>query len=114
MREVTSARQIGGALLCLAYLVVGASGCTIRYSQTLVGTIEPVQSAPITHSASGFGIGLGSTNALTFSEPRAVNELIDSPCDLALSQSDYRGTWFSLYYVSFVWPKTETVAYCVK
>jgi hypothetical protein len=68
----------------------------------------------MTNSDSGFGMGLGTANALTFSEPRAINELINVPCDLALIQSDYRATWFSLFYLSFVLPKTETVAYCVK
>jgi hypothetical protein len=111
---MTSRRQIGGALCCLAVLVVAASGCTIRYSQTLVGTIEPVPNMPITNSDSGFGIGLGAPQAvLTLSEPKAVNELMRLPCDVALSQSDYRGTWFS-FYLTFVMPKTETVAYCVK
>ncbi|UCE85315.1 MAG: hypothetical protein JSU66_13335 [Deltaproteobacteria bacterium] len=94
---------------------LSGSGCTIRYSQTLVGEIERIEGRPLKTSESGFELGAGfNTAGLTFVEPTESYQLLDVPCDLALSQVDYRGTWFSLYYVTLNFPKVETAAYCVR
>jgi hypothetical protein len=99
-------------LATAAVLLMGGAGCTIRYSQTLVGTIDPVEGRPITNSNSGFELGL-SPAGITFSEPTETDELLDLPCDVALAQADYRAMFLS-FYISLIFPKTEAVAYCIR
>jgi hypothetical protein len=94
-------RRLQGIAAAGLILAVVGMGCTIRYSQTMVGTIEPVKSSPITNRATGIEGGIGGIGAsplvIAFSEPTAANELMNVPCDLALSQVDYRGMFFSFY-----------------
>jgi hypothetical protein len=66
--------------LCAAsVLLTGGSGCTIRYSQTLVSAIERVEGPPLKNSDSGFELGAGFQAAgLTFSEPTESAQLLMS------------------------------------
>jgi len=62
----------------------------------------PVQSA-----------GSGGSAVIAFSEPMAAHELLTVPCEVALAQVDYRGKWYSIYYITGNFPEIEVVAYCV-
>ena len=98
----------------LLLLVVVLGGCTARYSQVLVGTIRRLETTPVTHSDSGFEMGLGDPSALiAFSEPTSARDLTAPACEVELTEVDYRGTWFSVYYLAFNIPKVKTTSYCV-
>lgn len=96
-----------------ALLVMFSLGCTIRYSQTLVGTIEPIEGMPLKNQADAFALGLYPAAGIAFSEPTESSQLLDLPCDVALSQVDYRAMWFSVY-LTFLFPKIEGTAYCIR
>ena len=102
--------SLAGALLAL----LCALGCTARYSQILVGRIGRFEGPPISNSDSGIevGIGLGGSSVITFSEPASARELAAPPCEVELSQIDYRGTWYA-YYVEANFPQVEATSYCV-
>lgn len=98
----------------LLLLVVLLEGCTARYSQILVGSIRRLETTPVTNSDSGFELGLGSPAALiAFSEPTSARDLAAPACEVELTEVDYRGTWFSVYYLALNFPKVETTSYCV-
>ena len=91
-------------------------GCTARYSQILVGRIGRFEGRPITNSDSGIelgiGVPLGGTSVITFSEPPSPRDLAAPPCEIELTQIDYRATWYA-YYVVANFPEVETTSYCV-
>jgi hypothetical protein len=98
----------------LLLLVVMLGGCTARYSQVLVGSIRRLETTPVKQSDSGFEMGLGTPSALiAFSEPTSARDLSAPACEVELTEVDYRGTWFSLYYLAFNFPKVKTTSYCV-
>lgn len=110
-------RLVSAAIL----LVATSMGCTIRYSQSLVGEIARVSTTPIANSDTGIEVGIGPVQpagsggsaVIAFSEPMAAQELLTVPCEVALAQVDYRGKWYSIYYITGNFPETEVVAYCV-
>jgi hypothetical protein len=103
---------LAGALL--ASLL--ALACTARYSQILVGRIGRFEGLPISNSDSGIEVGigapLGGASVITFSEPTSARELATPPCEIELTQIDYRATWYA-YYVVANFPQVETTSYCV-
>lgn len=102
-------------LACLTVaLVLPLCSCTIRYSQSMVGSIQRISPRPVSNSDSGFGIGLHPTLlTATLSEPRSADELMTLPCDVALTEVDYRALFYA-FYISFVFPEVKDVAYCVE
>ena len=102
--------------LAIAILLVGAlPGCTVRYSQTLVGEIARVQGAPMQNSDSGVSVGIGfpsGTATIAFSEPMHAGELLNVPCEVALAYVDYRAMYFG-YYLAVDFPEVEVVSYCI-
>ena len=105
-----------GRLSIALVAALALAGCTIRYSQTMVGRITRVSGASTSNSSSGSEIGLGypgaSSLVLTLQEPKSAEDLAAAQCEAVLTQVDYRGTWFS-FYVAYNAPKVETTAYCV-
>ena len=108
-------RELVLAILLVTTLV--GTGCTIRYSQTMVGEIYPIDTPPVASESTGLGIGIGTPLAgpitITFTEPDGVDELLDVSCDLALTQTDYRSTYVA-FYLAVEIPKVEATSYCVK
>jgi len=93
-----------------------ALGCTARYSQTLIGRIGRIDGLSIANSDSGIELGIGTplvgVSVITFSEPASARDLAAPPCEIELTQIDYRGTWYA-YYVIANFPQVETTSYCV-
>jgi hypothetical protein len=79
----------------LALLIT--TGCTIRYSQSLVGEIRHFRPGSVQNADSGTEFGLmGSMALFTISEPQSTDELLSIPCEVALAEVDYRAKWFGL------------------
>ena len=111
-------QSIPRAILLLVLATAGV-GCTIRYSQTMVGEIRRVQTAPIQNADVGTSFGVLGPNAVyVLNEPRSTSELATLPCDVALAEVDYRGKWFGvpLYYVypTASFPEVQLTSYCVQ
>lgn len=91
-------------------------GCTIRYSQTLVGEIARVSTAETRNSDTGTEVGIGgplsAPAVIAFSEPMGSEELMTLPCEVAFSQIDYRGRYYA-YYIAVNFPEVEVISYCV-
>jgi len=105
------------ALACaLLVPLSSAMGCTIRYSQALVGSIERISTRPISTNDTGTEVGIGGPGApplaITFSEPMAPHELLSLPCEILVTQIDYRGKYYA-YYIGVNFPETEITSYCV-
>jgi hypothetical protein len=103
------------ALPLIACATLGV-GCTIRYSQTLVGSIERLGPSSVKNQDLGVEVGIGGPSAAplvaTFSEPESPTDLLTLPCDVANAQLDYRGAYYA-YYLAVNFPQTRTVTYCV-
>jgi hypothetical protein len=107
-----SARSLASGLL-LASLAWGM-GCTIRHSQTLVGSLERISTPAVKHRDTGIEVGFGSAGqGLTLSEPTSPHELLLAPCEVALAQTDARAMVFYFYYFTAGFPQSEVVSYCV-
>jgi len=112
--------RLPGAWVVAALLAsLVATGCTIRYSQTLVGEIRSVRGSPLQKTETGaeFGI-LGPLSLVTISEPQSAVELLSTDCDVALAEADYRGKWagWPMLYVLFPtasFPTARVTSYCV-
>lgn len=104
-------RTLASALLLVS--IAWAVGCTIRHSQMLVGELERVSTPAVKHRDTGFELGFGTAGGLTLSEPTAPHELLLTPCEMALAQTDTRAMVFYLYYFSLGFPQSEVVSYCV-
>jgi hypothetical protein len=103
------------ALALVAWVAIGG-GCTIRYSQTVVGSIERLGPSPVKNQDLGVEVGIGGPSAapavVTFSEPESPADLLTLPCEVANAQVDYRGAYYA-YYLAVNFPQTRTVTYCV-
>ena len=98
--------------LAFVLLLIG-TGCTVRYSQGMVGRIERLSERPIVNSDSGVEIGLvGPTAVIAFSEPIPAKELSSPICEYSLTEVDYRGTWYAFYIIGN-FPEIKTTGYCV-
>ena len=103
-----------GALVAASGMM---SGCTVRYSQTLVDTIQRVSVRPSQNSDSGVQVGLalplaGRLAVISFSEPMAADELLMLPCEVAFTQVDYRSIYYA-YYIAVDIPEVTTTTYCI-
>lgn len=102
-------------LSALALFATADAGCTIRYSQTLVGSIERMAPQPVKNQDLGVEVGIGTPGSspavLTFSEPESPADLLALPCDVANAQVDYRGAYYA-YYVAVNFPQTRVLSYC--
>jgi hypothetical protein len=101
------------AIACL--LLAALPGCTMRYSQTLVGEIARIQGTPMQNSDSGVSVGIGlpgQTVTIAFSEPMHAGELLNVPCDVALAYVDYRAMYIG-YYLAVDFPEVKVVSYCI-
>jgi hypothetical protein len=101
--------------LSSAFLLAAAAllaGCTLRYSQALVGRIARIEGVPISNSDSGVEVGLAPSAVIAFSEPMDARELETLPCELSLAQVDYRGKWYA-FYITVNFPEVEVKSYCV-
>lgn len=96
-------------------LVAMSMGCTIRYSQILVGEIARVSTSPMRNSDTGTEVGIGGPGSapavITFSEPMSTEELMTAPCEVAFAQIDYRGKYYA-YYIAVNFPEVEVISYC--
>ena len=105
-RAVASVALVGAALV--------ASGCTLRYSQTMVGRIVRVQPHHIQNRDGGVeaGVGFGPLGAVvTIKEPMSGRELLAVPCSLGLTQLDYRSMNYG-FYLAVAIPNVEAQMYC--
>jgi hypothetical protein len=117
MRALKTTTRAAALALTLAIV----SGCTIRYSQSMVGAVEKMTPPPpVANSDSGIEIGLGLPIAgqagpvgIAFSEPDSAEELLSLPCEVALAEVDYRGIFY-VFYIAAVFPAVETTSYCVQ
>ncbi len=101
------------ASVVVAVAALGLTGCTIRYSQNLVGEIRRVDTRPIQNADSGTEVGLlTARTVISFSEPESAHELMSLPCEVAFSQVDYRSKWYA-YLISVNFPEVEVTSYCV-
>jgi len=105
-----------------AFLAIGVSlilmapalGCTIRYSQSLAGSLKRVTTMPVKNSDGGIAVGVQPrVGVISFSEPDSAGELLSIPCEVAVSEVDYRGTFYTVY-ITAVFPEVETISYCVE
>ena len=107
----TTVRLASTAIL----LIATSMGCTIRYSQILVGEIARVPTAPMRNGDTGTEVGIGGPGAapavIAFSEPMSTKELMTVPCEVAFAQVDYRGKYYA-YYVAVNFPEVEVISYC--
>jgi hypothetical protein len=96
-------------------LVATSMGCTIRYSQVLVGEIARVSTSPMRNSDTGTEVGIGGPGSppavIAFSEPMSSDELMTVPCEVAFAQIDYRGKYYA-YYIAANFPEVEVISYC--
>jgi hypothetical protein len=103
-------RLAGLALLC------GISvGCTVRYSQSMVGRIVRVETLAHTNEDYGIAAGAGWWNTLavyTFKESPSLAELTTTRCNPALTAVDYRDIWAG-YYLGFSFPHVTVKSYCL-
>jgi hypothetical protein len=109
-----AASWLGIASLVTAPALVG---CTIRYSQALVGEIQRPMPGPVQNADSGTAFGLLGPRAVwTLHEPMSAEALQSLPCDVALAEVDYRAKWFGipLWYVypSASFPAVRVISYC--
>jgi hypothetical protein len=80
----------------------------------VVGELERVSTPALKHWDTGFEVGFGSAaQGLTLSEPTAPHELLLASCELMLTQTDTRSMVFYSYYLTFGFPQSEVVSYCV-
>jgi len=93
------------------------SGCTIRYSQTMVERIVRVSGTQAHNENSGSEIGFfvtPSTGLLTMSEPVSARDLTAGQCESDLTEIDYRGFWIPpVVYITYNMPKVTTTGYCI-
>ena len=99
--------------------VVLGLGCTMRYSQTLVGEIRRVDmTTPIQNADGGTAFGPYPNLVFVLKEPRSAVELATLPCDVPLAQVDYRAKWFGVplfyFYPSASFPEVTLTSYCVR
>ena len=100
----------------LALLIT--NGCTLRYSQSLVGEIRHFRPGSVQNADTGTEFGLmGPRAVFTVSEPLSADELLSIPCEVALAEVDYRAKWFGipLLYVMPTgrFPEVKVTSYCV-
>jgi len=107
-------RRLILSLGLVAFVAAGSLGCTIRYSQSLVGSLKRVSRSPITNSDSGISLGIQPrAGVISFSEPDSAGELLSIPCEVAVSEVDYRGVFYT-FYITAVFPEVKTISYCVE
>ena len=108
-------------LIGIAWLVTASAGCTVRYSQSIIGSIHKVQMYKRVNSDHGFDLGVGFPNGIeqfkvehgiAFSKPKGAAELASYPCDAEMVQVDYRSKW-AAYYIRVDVPKMEATTYCI-
>ncbi len=111
--------------LAITFLAVGTqmflSGCTVRYSQTIGGSIQKVENFKVVKSESGTDVGLDNggaymkvANGIAFSDPLSSKKIADYPCDFQFVQVDYRSIFYVYWFIRVDFPKAEVTAYCVK
>lgn len=100
--------------LALALVASALGGCTVRYSQSIVGEIRRVdfKGLPIRNKDSGTEVGLLYPVGIVFSEPMAADKLMALPCDVGIAEVDYRSKWYT-YYVSVNFPEVGVTSYCI-
>lgn len=99
--------------ICLVSCLAFGMGCTLRYSQTVIGSIESVESFKVVNSDSGVDVGLLAPYGITFTEPLGAGKVANYPCEVQFTQVDYRSKWYA-YYIRVDFPKVEVTTYCVK
>jgi hypothetical protein len=110
--------------IAIMFLVVGIqlllTGCTVRYSQTIGGSIQKAESFKVVNSESGTDVGLNqggayikAANGIAFSEQLSAKKTASYPCDFQFTQVDYRSRFY-VYWIRVDFPKVETTSYCIK
>jgi hypothetical protein len=110
--------------IAIAFLVIGIqlllAGCTVRYSQTIGGSIHKADSFKVVNSESGMDIGFNgggsyvkAANGIAFGDQLSAKETANYPCDMQFTEVDYR-TRFYVYWIRIDFPKVETTTYCIK
>ena len=83
------------------------TGCTVRYSKSLVGTVSIKQYKPLTSESSGLEIYY-----IVGDEPESARNLsFNLACENALTQVDYRSNIFT-FFVPFSLPKVKVKTLC--
>jgi hypothetical protein len=108
-------------LIGIAWLVTASAACTVRYSQSITGSIHKVQTYKIMNSDNGIDVGLGFGgdtdeykigHGIAFREPKGPAELAGYPCDAQMTQVDYRSKWYAEY-IRVDSPEVEVTTYCI-
>jgi len=100
-------------LIGIAWLATAMAGCTMRYSQSITGSIHKVQNYKLVNSSNGTDVGLEIFQyGITFREPKGAAELSSYPCDAQVMQVDYRSKWYA-YYIRVDSPAVEVTTYCI-
>ncbi len=97
-------RQLTILALIMAMI---ATGCTARYSKTLVGSVSIEQEQPRMSQSTGFEI----YNFVTNEPESARNIALNLSCDSTLTQVDYRST-FVYAFLLFSMPKVKVTTIC--
>jgi len=101
------------------WLASVGSGCTVRFSQHLVGEIEsrgPTRTLQTSGSGAEFGV-VGPRAVWVLDEPRSAYEITTPVCEVAFAQVDYRKRWFGIpvfyVYPAASFPETRVTSYCI-
>jgi hypothetical protein len=108
-------------LICIAWLATASAACTVRYSQSITGSIHKVQTYKLTNAVSGTDVGIGfggqidlykEEHGIQFKKPKGAAELANYPCDSQMVQVDYRSKWYA-YYIRVDFPEVQLTTYCI-
>jgi len=94
---------------CLLLIGLAASGCTKKYSHTLVGSIDRMAAM----KGNNYDTGL-DVLYIVLSEPAGPRELLGEACPAQLAEVDYRSTYVQYRGARISQPRVEVTRYCIQ